>query len=105
VLSNLSISPYLCLYLSYHLTISLYLYLSPLLQDALLLEGVGKFGRDWLRVAALVSEGGGCVVDNDQCCYRYSMHADPALQKLYNGPWTEAEVITAHITPLLSIPH
>jgi hypothetical protein len=64
----------------------------PLLQDALLLEGVGKFGLDWVRVAAYVSKSGGCFVDRLQCGHRYSKHVDPALQKLNNGLWTESEV-------------
>jgi hypothetical protein len=78
----------------------------PLLQDALLLEGVGKLAthisrsshkwRDWVEVAAHVSKSGGCVVDNEQCRKRYRENLDPALQKLKNGPWTEAEVITTH---------
>jgi hypothetical protein len=74
------------------------MYRSPL-QDALLREGVGKFGLDWVRVAAHISKSGGCVVDKGQCRKRYDTNLDPALQKLKNGPWKEAEVITAPLYP------
>jgi hypothetical protein len=98
-------SLYLYIYLSHHLSISPSL--SPLLQDALLLDAVGKFGRNkgsGVKVAAWVSEGSGCVVDNSQCCHRYIHYVDPALQKLNNGPWIKAEVITAH-SPHPHYPH
>jgi hypothetical protein len=66
------------------------------MQDALLLEAVGKFGHDWVDVAAGVSEGSDCVVNNRQCNHRYHDRLNPELQKLNNRDWTEAEVITTH---------
>ncbi|KAJ1441053.1 hypothetical protein B484DRAFT_390935, partial [Ochromonadaceae sp. CCMP2298] len=55
--------------------------------NARLLEGVEKFGRNWVRVAAYV--GGG--VASKQCNMRYTRNVDPALQELNNGPWTDEE--------------
>ncbi|KAJ1440509.1 hypothetical protein B484DRAFT_148379 [Ochromonadaceae sp. CCMP2298] len=55
--------------------------------DARLVEAVGKFGRDWVSVAAHV--GGG--VDRTQCRKRFITKVDPALQGLNNGPWTDEE--------------
>ncbi|KAJ1440165.1 hypothetical protein B484DRAFT_476757 [Ochromonadaceae sp. CCMP2298] len=55
--------------------------------DARLLEGVEKFGRNWVRVAAHMGEG----LDRNQCTKRYTTKVDPALQDLYNGPWTDEE--------------
>jgi len=79
--------------------------------DALLLEGVTKFGLDWIDVAAHINKGSGCVVNNQQCSSRYRNKVNPALQELNNEPWTDEEVITTPIThtpipppPTLSIP-
>mmetsp|Transcript_24605 Transcript_24605/g.53213 ORF Transcript_24605/g.53213 Transcript_24605/m.53213 type:complete len:167 (-) Transcript_24605:34-534(-) len=55
--------------------------------DARLLEAVEKFGRNWVRVAAHMDGG----VNNHQCLNRYITNADPALQELNRGPWTDEE--------------
>ncbi|KAJ1443437.1 hypothetical protein B484DRAFT_441581, partial [Ochromonadaceae sp. CCMP2298] len=60
--------------------------------DARLLEGVGRVGKEWVGVAAYVSEGSGCpTVDKNQCRKRYNRNLDPAINDLNDGPWTEAE--------------
>ncbi|KAJ1394926.1 hypothetical protein B484DRAFT_407732 [Ochromonadaceae sp. CCMP2298] len=56
-------------------------------KDARLLEAVENFGRNWVRVAAHMDGG----VNRHQCSKRYTTNADPALQELNNGPWTDKE--------------
>jgi hypothetical protein len=60
----------------------------------------GKLEMGFWRNAATHVGGG---VDNLQCQNRYRNKLDPALQKLTNGPWTEAEVLIPPppTTPLL----
>jgi hypothetical protein len=60
-------------------------------KDALLVEAVSLFGKDWNKVSAHVGEG----ANSDRCWQRWNRYLKPDAMICKTDPWTTEEVRTA----------